>query len=103
MPVFKGSRYEGVKFTGILGKDGKVRKYLHGREPIKLADVKEPLVVHLLEQGEAIDELAWRAAGKPRLWWIVADVSNILFPLDVAPGTEIVVPTRELRDRPELG
>jgi hypothetical protein len=57
----------------------------------------------LLEQGEAIDELAWKSAGKPRLWWIIADVSNVLFPLSIEPGTELVVPTRELRDRPELG
>lgn len=102
MPVFKGSRYAGVKFTGILGKDGKVRKYLHGRDPVKLADVQEPVVVHEFEYGETIDELAWKAAGKPRLWWLIADVSDILFPLDIAPGTKVVVPSRELRDRPEV-
>jgi len=103
MPVFKGSRYEGVKFTGILGQDGKVRKYLHPREPLSPDQVKEPLIVHEFQQGEVIDELAFRAAGKPRLWWVIADISDVLFPLDIAPGTEIIVPKQDLIERPEIG
>lgn len=102
MSVFRGSRYAGVKFTGILGKDGKVRRYLHGRDPLKLSEMKDPVVIHELEFGETIDELAWKAAGKPRLWWVIADVSDVLFPLDIEPGTQLVVPTRELRERSEV-
>ena len=103
MSVFKGSRYEGVKFTGILGKDGKVRKYLHPREPLALSEMKQPVIVHTFQAGEVIDELASRAAGKPRLWWIIADVSDILFPLDIEAGTEVVVPKQDLLERPEIG
>lgn len=103
MTVFKGSRYEGVKFTGILGKDGKVRKYLHPREPVKLSEMKQPVIIHEFQQGEVIDELAARAAGKPRLWWLIADISDILFPLEIEPGTEIVVPKQDLLERSEIG
>lgn len=103
MPVFKGSRYEGVKFTGIVGKDGKVRRYLHAREPLKLSEMPEPIVIHPFEYGEVIDELAWRAAGKPRLWWVIADVSNLLFPLEIEPGTELSIPTLDLENRTEVG
>lgn len=103
MPVFKGSRYEGVKFTGILGKDGKVRKYLHPREPLRLSDVREPVIIHQFQKGEVIDELASRAAGKPRLWWVIADVSDVLFPLQIEPGTELVIPKQDLLERPEIG
>ena len=103
MPVFKGSRYEGVKFTGILGKDGKVRKYLHPREPLKLSEMTQPVLIHEFQQGEVIDELAARAAGKPRLWWLIADVSDILFPLEIEPGTEIVIPKQDLLERLEIG
>jgi hypothetical protein len=103
MTVFKGSRYEGVKFTGILGKDGKVRKYLHPRVPLTLADMKQPVIIHQFQQGEVIDELAARAAGKPRLWWLIADVSDVLFPLEIEPGTDIVVPKQDLLERSEIG
>lgn len=103
MPVFKGSRYEGVRFTGILGKDGKVRKFLHPREPLSLAQVAEQVYIHKFEAGELIDELAWKAAGRPRLWWILADISDVLFPLEIESGSDIVIPTRELLGRAEIG
>ncbi len=103
MSVFKGSRYEGLKFTGVLGKDGKVRRYLHGRDPLRASQMKRPLVFHDFQNDEQLDFLAWNVAAKPRLWWILADISNIMFPLDIAPGTEIVIPTRELLEREEVG
>lgn len=103
MPVFVGSRYAECKYTGILGKDGVTRKFLHARDPLKLADVQEPVIVHPLQNGEVIDELAWKAAGKPRLWWVIADVSNVLFPLEIEPGTKLSIPTNELITRQELG
>lgn len=103
MPVFVGSRYADCKYTGILGKDGVVRKFLHARDPLTLADVTEPVIIHPFQNGEVIDELAWKAAGKPRLWWVIADVSDVLFPLDIQPGAKLSIPTQELMDRQELG
>jgi hypothetical protein len=103
MSVFKGSRYEGVKFTGILGKDGKVRRYLHAREPFNVNQMRKPLVFHDFQQDEQLDQLAWEYSGKPRLWWLLADISKIMFPLEIEPGTEIIIPTRELQAREEIG
>lgn len=103
MPVFVGSRYAEVKYTGILGTDGKVRRFLHARTPLTLANVQQPVIVHPMAYGEDLDELAWKAAGKPRLWWVIADVSDVLFPLDIPPGTPISVPTQELVNRIEVG
>jgi len=88
-------------FTGVLGRDGKVRKFLHAREPLQARDMADPVVVHSLQRGEVIDELAWRAVGKPRLWWVIADVSGVMFPLEIEPGTELVVPMAELMKRRE--
>ena len=112
MPVLRGSRYEGVRFTAILGEDSKVRKFLHAREPLDPATVLNPFVVHLVQRGDELDAITHRAVGKPRLWWVLGDVNNVLFPLAVdidsadpgiKPGTELVVPLRELRDRQEFG
>jgi hypothetical protein len=97
--IFRGSRYENVRFTGILGRDGKVRKFLHAREPLKVEDMVEPILVHSFQRGEVIDEITWREVGKSRLWWVVADVSGVLFPLDIEPGTDLTVPIPELAAR----
>lgn len=97
--IFRGSRYENCQFTGILGKDGKVRKFLHAREPLKAEDMVEPIIVHAFQRGEVIDELAWRAVQKSRLWWVIADVSNVLFPLEIESGTDMIVPMSELSAR----
>jgi hypothetical protein len=101
MSVFLGSRYQNCKFTGILGTDGKVRKFLHAREPLQERDMVDPLIIHSFQQGEVIDEIAWKAVGKPRLWWVIADVSQILFPLEIEVGTELIVPMPELMSRKE--
>lgn len=103
MPVFRGSRYEGVKFTGILGSDGRVRRFLHAREPLRIADMRSPIVLHSIQRGDALDALASRAAGKPLLWWLIADVNDVMFALDIEPGTEIAVPTAELLSRRVFG
>ena len=99
MPVFLGSRYQNCKYTGILGKDGRVRKFLHAREPLQERDMVDPLIIHSFQRGEVIDEIAWRAVGKPRLWWVIADVSQVLFPLEIEPGTELVIPISEMASR----
>lgn len=103
MSVFVGSRYQGCKFTGILGKDGKVRRFLHAREPLALGQMKNPVTVHEFQFGESLDGLAWMAAGKPRLWWMIGDINGILFPLDIESGTRLVIPMRDLKDRQEIG
>lgn len=103
MSVFKGSRYENCKYTAVVGKDGKVRRFLHPREPLTLSQMTDPLVNHVVQKFEELDLLAWRAAGKPRLWWIIADVNNVLFPLDPDPGSELTVPVQDLQNRSEFG
>lgn len=112
MPVFRGSRYEGTRFTGILGEDGKVRKFLHAREPLRLEQMQNPIIVHDFQSGDELDAIANRISGKTRLWWVLGDVNKILFPLAVSansadagikPGAEIAVPVTELRNRQEFG
>lgn len=102
MPVFRGSRYEGVPFTGILGEDGRVRKFLHARKSLQFEDGQTIAVVHQHQVGDELDALVSRVAGKPRLWWVVADMSDVLFPFDIEPGREITVPVAELNQRQEF-
>jgi hypothetical protein len=102
MPVFRGSRYENSKFTGILGEDGKVRRYIHTRDSLTLQDVPNPVVVRQYQRGEVLDSIAFEFSGKSRLWWAIADVSGVLFPLEIEPLTELSVPIQFLAGQPEL-
>lgn len=101
MPIFKGSRYEGVEYTGIIGKDGIVRKFLHQRVPVSESDITTDVVVHTVDVTEELDQLAHRFAIKPLLWWLIADVNNIMFPLEIEPGSLLLIPVQELRERRE--
>ncbi len=51
MPIFRGSRYEGVEMTGVRGRDGRVRRTLHAREPLTPRDARESALVHELQTG----------------------------------------------------
>jgi hypothetical protein len=99
--IVKNSRYEGSEFTGIRGVDGVVRRYVHARVPLTKEDVSGDVVIHTTETGQEMDELTFRFAKKPLLWWLLADVNDIIFPLEPKPGTELLIPTQELRARKE--
>ena len=103
MPVFVGSRYQDCQYTGIVGQDLVTRRYLHARTPAKFEDVEQDWVQHELQTGEELDMLAFAYGGrnpaKANLWWLIADVNNVKFPLAIEPGTKLVVPIRELQNR----
>jgi len=103
MPVFEGSRYENVEYTAIVGKDLITRKYLHLRESMKAEDVNPSWVLHTVNAGDELDHLAYKYSGqdanKSKNWWVIADVNNVLWPLDVETGTSLIIPTEILNTR----
>lgn len=103
MPVFEGSRYSGSKFTAIPGTDGVTRKWVHTRKPLTAKDIKQDWVVHVVQEGEALDDLAYKYSGpnanKHRLWYLIAEANNLIWPMDLEPGREIIIPVADLRER----
>lgn len=103
MPVFEGSRYEEVKYTGVTGPDLVTRKWLHPRTPKTFEEVDQDWIVHEVKIGDDLDLLAYLYAGenadKAKFWWLIADVNGILWPLDIEPGTELMIPIKELAVR----
>lgn len=82
MAVLRNSRYEGVEFTGIRGADGVVRKFLHQREPLGPPDATQlDVVVKELEAGEELDGQTFKTVQKALVWWVLADMNEVLFPL----------------------
>ena len=103
MPVYKDSRYAEVEYTSILGRDKVTRKYLHLRDPKVLEEVDQDWSMHISSYGDELDLLAYfytgDNAGKSKYWWIIADINNVLWPLDIEPGTNLVIPTKMLAPR----
>ena len=48
---------------------------------------------HVLKESERLDSIAGRVYGNARLWWIIAAASGIGWPLQVPPGTQLLIPT----------
>lgn len=90
--ILRGSRYEGIPFTGIKTLDGKTKKMLHDRRIFSLDDVSDRFIEHTVVGQETLDALAERFYKDDRLWWIIADVNDILFLFDVQPGDVLVIP-----------
>lgn len=44
------------------------------------------------KSGQRLDHFAGLYLGDARYWWIIAAVSNIGWPLQIAPGTKILIP-----------
>jgi len=96
VPILRGSRYQGVPITGIRTDDGKERKFINDRRIFSLDDVREDALEHTLVGGEQLDNLADLYYKDDKLYWLIADVNDILFPLDIEAGQVIIIPNPDL-------
>lgn len=96
MAVRPGSRYAGVAFTGVKGLDGITRKYLHDRHVYTVRDVGDRFIEHVVAGEETLDALAERYYQNQELWWFLADVNEVQFPLDVGPGAKLKIPHKSV-------
>ena len=54
------------------------------------------LTIHVVARGETISQLAERYLGDWRLWRAIATRNKVLDVRAIAPGTELVIPSRPL-------
>jgi len=94
MPVFKGSRYAGVKAIGVT-ENGITKTFLGRRKKITLEDIDNDFFVHTVQAGDNIDAIAYAFGGKARLWWIIADLNNLEFPVTLEIGKDLIIPNPE--------
>jgi hypothetical protein len=47
----------------------------------------------VIRQDETIDALAFSTFGDERLWWQILDANPLLYPLDLAAGDTLAMPT----------
>jgi hypothetical protein len=95
MPVYPGSRYEGVARSALVRTNGQVDAILHSRERVKAEELGEGDVIHEFEVTEELDLLAFDFGGKTRLFWLIADVNEIIDPFNIPVGTKLIIPPEE--------
>ena len=93
MPVYKNSRYRGVKYTSVQFQDGSRKVFLHSRTPVTVDDIKTPLTVRYMREDDMLDMVAKNFGADERKWWILADINEVLFPLELT-DREIYIPTK---------
>lgn len=98
MPIYSGSRYQGVDYTGTLDRNGKERKLLHDRRIFSLDDVKDDAIEHTVSGKERLDTIADTYYQDEDLWYLIADVNDVFYKDDVVPGQVLVIPNPEIVD-----
>lgn len=96
MAILRGSRYQGVPITGVRTTDGVERKFLNDRKIFSLDDVRDDAIEHTIVGGQQLDTLAEIYYKNDKLYWLIADVNDILYPLDIVPGQIVIVPNPDL-------
>lgn len=77
-------------------KDDVGDEYLETYESIPFPESTDDQY-HLVELGEAdrLDLISHKYYGTPLLYWVIAEASNIIDPMDVPAGTTLRIPSRQ--------
>jgi len=97
MAILKGSRYAGLKATGVVLQSGQRTSVLNYRQPITLEDIGPNFNVYTTQTGDAIDALAYRFGGRADLWFVIAELNGIEAPhRELVPGAQLIIPTAKI-------
>lgn len=51
---------------------------------------------HRVSYGDTLWRLAFKYYGNSKLWWIIADVNNIINPFELTIGVDLLIPDYEV-------
>lgn len=92
------SRYSTVKeFTPIINeKTGQVKRFLHNRRFFSKEDVGETFIIHSVKQNEMLDMIAYIYYGDETYAWLIADINDIEYPMEIKVGADLIIPTLDI-------
>lgn len=90
MPVSSLSRYARLTAYNAPAADGKVYSTLPLRPQPETAIAGS--TQHIIKAPETLEFLSWRYFGTSELWWRIADMNPLIFPLDLETGTSVTIP-----------
>lgn len=95
MSVYTFSRYRtGTKLALDMTRNGQRQNipFIYTRR--ELSKDSEVALIHQVQEGETLDQLAFKYGHDSKLWWVIAEMNNMIgFPLFLARGTQIKIPT----------
>lgn len=57
---------------------------------------KRNCIVHLMVEGETLEQLAYKNYGDSQLWWVIMEAnSKYNFEFEIQPGDTILIPTKQ--------
>ena len=95
MPIFNGSRYQGISIQPIR-MNGTVKPYIESRVALGPEVGITQSDIYEVKDGDKLDAIAWRFRGKPELWWIIAEANEIEFCFDIKAGQKLIIPPQEI-------
>lgn len=95
MPVYRGSRYDGVAVTALKDTSNRQIRFLHNRTPLVQDELIGPATLYEMVEGDDLDKIAFLRARDETKWFWIADLNEIFWPFDMDEGTEILVPSVE--------
>ena len=79
MAIFSGSRYDGALLAEIVMPGGEKRPYVYDRLRT-FGGVGSRSSSEIFGRGDMLDAFAYQYLGNEDLWWVLADVNDIMFP-----------------------
>ncbi|HEY3141545.1 MAG TPA: LysM domain-containing protein [Acidimicrobiales bacterium] len=93
MPLAPNSRYRQLVTYEAPDSDGRVHTTVPIRHELTVG-TGQPRI-HVVMAGDTLESLAHRYLGSADRWWVIADANPRVFPLELAPGAPVVIPTLE--------
>ena len=89
--ILSGSRYRGLPVVGIKRGDQYV-KYIEPRVSVSVQDIDVNYTIYTVVEGDSLDLICFKFGYPTRLWWLIADVNDLVDPFDLTIGQQIIVP-----------
>jgi len=96
MPVYRISRYNNADYVGLQFSDGSAKRFVLPNSPLTIDDLEDDWVEHVVQDGDTLDLLAAQYAGSEHLWWMIAEVNELIWPLDLEAGTRLIIPVTNM-------
>lgn len=89
MSVLPQSRYNSATFTRLSNSSGTYNITLLRTVPTAVSSYN----LYIWGPSDRPDTVAKRFLGNPQLWWAIFDINpELLYPLNVPPGTAVRIP-----------
>ena len=55
-------------------------------------------IIYQIREGDKLTSIAFKFYNNPLLWYIIADVNNIINPFELEIGSNIIIPNQQIYD-----